>query len=50
MEHPAFKNVIVLQTALEELRNCSLPVYSRIRTLTADPSRRFYVFSNEHHR
>ena len=49
MEHNAIYNVVVLQTTLEELRNRSLAVYNRIRALIADPEKRFYVFSNEHH-
>ena len=49
MEHKAIYNVVVLQTTLEELRNRSLAVYNRIRALIADPEKRFYVFSNEHH-
>ena len=39
-----------MQTVLEELRHKSLPVYNRLRQLTSDPDRRFYVFCNEHHR
>ncbi|KAI8821472.1 uncharacterized protein EV422DRAFT_43764 [Fimicolochytrium jonesii] len=50
MEHKAFTNVIILQTVLDELRHRSMPVYARVRTLIADPARRFYVFSNEHNR
>ncbi|KAL2912650.1 exosome catalytic subunit dis3 [Polyrhizophydium stewartii] len=50
MEHAAFVDVIVLQTVLEELRHRSLPVYNRVRALTAEPARRFFVFCNEHHR
>jgi exosome complex exonuclease DIS3/RRP44 len=49
MEHHAIYNVVVLQTTLEELRNRSLAVYNRIRALIADPDKRFFVFSNEHH-
>ncbi|KAI8050851.1 hypothetical protein BDF22DRAFT_693710 [Syncephalis plumigaleata] len=45
IEHPALRNVIVLQTVLEES-----PVYNRLRAVISDPSRQFYVFSNEHHR
>jgi exosome complex exonuclease DIS3/RRP44 len=43
-------NVIVLQTVLEEVRNISLSVYNRLRAVISDTNRRFYVFSNEHHR
>ncbi|KAJ1650843.1 exosome catalytic subunit dis3 [Dispira simplex] len=50
IEHPALKDVVILQTCLNELRNLSLPTYHRLRTVIQDPDRRFYVFSNEHHR
>ncbi|CCG82269.1 Mitotic control protein dis3 [Taphrina deformans PYCC 5710] len=44
-----FCDVIVLQTALDELRNKSLPLYNRLRQLVADAEKRFYVFHNEYH-
>lgn len=48
IEHKsAFYDVIVLQTVLEELRNRSLPLYNRLRGLTASLDKRFYVFHNE---
>jgi exosome complex exonuclease DIS3/RRP44 len=50
IEHDAFKNIIILQTVLEELRHKSNSIYNRARSLIADPSRKFYVFSNEFHR
>lgn len=50
IENEAFKDVIILQTVLEELHHQSVLIYNRIRRLTADPTRRFYVFSNENHR
>ncbi|KAJ1925348.1 exosome catalytic subunit dis3 [Tieghemiomyces parasiticus] len=50
IEHPAFKDVVILQTCLDELKNLSMPTYHRIRNVISDPDRRFYVFSNEHHR
>ena len=43
-------NVIVLQTVLEEVRHRSSPIYKRLKDIIADPSRRFYVFINEHHK
>jgi exosome complex exonuclease DIS3/RRP44 len=42
--------VIVLQTTLEELRHRSLAIYNRVRALISEPDKKFYVFSNEHHR
>ncbi|CAG8461700.1 7034_t:CDS:10, partial [Cetraspora pellucida] len=50
IEHPALHDVIVLQTVYEELRHLSLPIYNRLRALISDQKKRFYVFSNEHHR
>lgn len=44
-----FMDVVVLQTALEELRNKSLPLYNRLRQLVQDADKRFYVFHNEFH-
>lgn len=43
----AFKDVIVLQTVLEEVKNRSLPIYHRLVSLTKNEDKRFYVFFNE---
>ncbi|KAI8146735.1 exosome complex exonuclease RRP44-like protein [Fennellomyces sp. T-0311] len=50
MEHPAIKDVVVLQTVREEVRHLSLPVYNRLNAILADKNKRFYMFANEHHR
>ncbi|RCI07022.1 exosome catalytic subunit dis3, partial [Rhizopus stolonifer] len=50
MEHPAIKDVIVLQTVKEEVRHLSLPVYNRLNAILADKTKRFYMFANEHQR
>ncbi|GAA5803489.1 hypothetical protein EDC94DRAFT_565135 [Helicostylum pulchrum] len=50
MEHPAIKDVIVLQTVREEVRHLSLPVYNRLNAILADKTKRFYLFANEHQR
>ncbi|KAF9293635.1 exosome catalytic subunit dis3 [Linnemannia elongata] len=50
VEHPLITNVIVLQTVLEEVKHLSLPIYQRVRDMIANKEKRFYVFSNEHHR
>lgn len=51
LEHPdAFHDVIIPHVVLEEVRNRSLPIYSRLRSLTSssgDSDKRFYVFHNE---
>ncbi|KAE9980909.1 hypothetical protein BLS_008099 [Venturia inaequalis] len=43
----AFKDVVVLQTVLEEVKNRSLPLYHRLISLTKNEDKRFYVFFNE---
>lgn len=50
LEDPAIRNVIVLQTVLQEVRNRSAPVYKRIRDVTGNQEKHFYTFTNEHHR
>jgi len=45
----AFRDVIVLQTVLEEVKNRSLPLYHRLVALTRNEGKRFYVFFNEFH-
>lgn len=48
LEHKsAFYDVVVLQTVLEEVRNRSLPLYNRLRSLVGSEEKRFYVFHNE---
>lgn len=50
IETKSFSNVVVLQTVLEEVRNRSPSIYQRVRSLVNRPEKRFFVFSNEHHR
>ncbi|NXU58083.1 RRP44 exonuclease, partial [Turnix velox] len=50
LEDPVIKNVIVLQTVLQEVKNRSAPVYKRIRDVIQNPEKHFYSFTNEHHR
>lgn len=47
MEHPAVKDVIVLQTVKEEIKHLSIPVYNRLEAILKDQTKRFYTFSNE---
>ncbi len=42
-----FFDVIIPQTVLDEVRNKSFPIYTRIRTLCKDNDKRFIVFHNE---
>lgn len=50
IETKSFCNIVVLQTVLEEVRNRSPSIYQRVRALVNRPEKRFFVFSNEHHR
>ena len=49
LEHPAMKNVVLLQSVLEEVRTRSLPTFQRLKALLETPDKFFYCFSNEHH-
>ncbi|OMJ22030.1 Exosome complex exonuclease RRP44 [Smittium culicis] len=51
-EKPVIKNVIVLETVLEELKGLSMQNYNRVRSIIKDHGldRGYYVFSNEHSR
>jgi exosome complex exonuclease DIS3/RRP44 len=42
----AFKDIIVLQIVLEEVKNRSLPLYHRLVNLTKNEDKLFYVFFN----
>lgn len=44
-----FFDVIIPQTVLEEVRNRSFPIYTRLRALCSLDSKRFVVFHNEFH-
>ncbi|XP_060754939.1 LOW QUALITY PROTEIN: exosome complex exonuclease RRP44 [Neoarius graeffei] len=50
LEDPVFRNVIILQTVLQEVRHRSAPVYKRIKDVIHDKEKHFYTFTNEHHR
>ncbi|OMH85318.1 Exosome complex exonuclease RRP44 [Zancudomyces culisetae] len=49
-ERPVLNNVVVLQTVLEELKGLNMAIYGRVRRITTEHSRHWYVFSNEHSR
>lgn len=40
--------IILLQTVMEEVRHRSLPLYNRLRTLSAMDDKRIWVFYNEY--
>lgn len=51
LENPnCFYDVIVPQIVLEEVKNRSIPVYTRLRALVGGDQKRFYVFHNNFHR
>lgn len=43
------RNVIVLQTVLDEVKHRSVPVFMRLKKLVQATGRHFHVFGNEHH-
>lgn len=50
LEHEAINDVIIMGVVLDEARHRNNSVYQRLRALTLSTSKRFFVFSNEHHR
>lgn len=44
---PAFTNVIVLQTVLDEVRHRSMPLFNRLQALIQEPERHFWVYWNQ---
>ncbi|KAL5557363.1 hypothetical protein UlMin_039599 [Ulmus minor] len=50
LENQAIEDVVLLSIVLEEVKNKNLAVYNRVRALCSDTLRKFYVFSNEHHK
>lgn len=50
LEADPIKNVIILQTVLEEVRHRHPATYKRIKDLINNVDRHFYTFSNEYHK
>ena len=50
LEHESVNDVIIMGVVLEEVRHRNSSIYQRLRALTASPTKRFFVFGNEHHR
>ncbi|XP_034754095.1 exosome complex exonuclease RRP44 [Etheostoma cragini] len=50
LEDPVIRNVIILQTVLQEVRHRSAPVYKRLKDIIHETEKHFYAFTNEHHR
>ncbi|XP_054270094.1 exosome complex exonuclease RRP44 [Macrosteles quadrilineatus] len=49
-EEDTLKNIIVLQTVLEEVKHRSSPIYKRLKEIIGDSRRHVYTFVNEHHK
>jgi len=47
LETQSFTGIILLQTVLDELRNRSLPLYNRMRTMAKGQNKRLYTFHND---
>ncbi|XP_070553170.1 exosome complex exonuclease RRP44-like [Ptychodera flava] len=50
LEDSIIRNVIILQTVLQEIRHRSSSGHQRMRDLVSQENKKFYVFTNEHHR
>lgn len=50
IEDPAFRNIILCQTVLQEIKQRSISCYQRITQLLNSPDRRVFCFVNEFHR
>uniref|UniRef100_A0A4W6DQ62 Protein DIS3 homolog n=1 Tax=Lates calcarifer TaxID=8187 RepID=A0A4W6DQ62_LATCA len=50
LEDPMIRNVIILQTVLQEVRHRSAPVYKRLKDIIHEKEKHFYTFTNEHRR
>ncbi|KAK2824440.1 hypothetical protein Q5P01_021615 [Channa striata] len=50
LEDPVIRNVIILQTVLQEIRHRSAPIYKRLKDIIHEKEKHFYTFTNEHHR
>uniref|UniRef100_A0A3P9M311 Exosome complex exonuclease RRP44 n=1 Tax=Oryzias latipes TaxID=8090 RepID=A0A3P9M311_ORYLA len=50
LEDPVIRNVIILQTVLQEVRHRSAPVYKRLKDMIQAKEKLVYTFTNEHHR
>nr|CAH7756255.1 unnamed protein product [Callosobruchus chinensis] len=50
LEEAPIGNVIILHTVITEVKHRSLPIYKRLFTLIENPSKHFYIFTNDHHK
>ncbi|GFR81945.1 exosome complex exonuclease RRP44 [Elysia marginata] len=47
LEDPSVKNVVILQTVLDEVRHRSAPIYKRVKDVLATSHKHFYNYCNE---
>jgi len=47
IEDPSVKNIIILQTVLEEIKHRSAPIYKRVKEMISNSAKHFYTFCNE---
>lgn len=50
LEEESMGNVIILHTVLKEVKHRSLPTYKRLYNIIENPSRHFFIFTNDHHK
>ncbi|XP_018576622.1 exosome complex exonuclease RRP44 [Anoplophora glabripennis] len=50
LEEATLGNVIILHTVLKEVKHRSLPMYKRLYSIIENPSRHFFIFTNDHHK
>lgn len=50
LEDPVIRNVIILQTVLQEVRHRSGQIYKRLKDILHEKEKHFYTFTNEHRR
>lgn len=50
LEDDALKNVIILQTVLEEVKHQNTATFQRLLEIIGNKRRKFYSFVNEHHK
>lgn len=50
LEHPAISDVVVCRTVVEEVEHRNKAGGQRLKSLCQSATKRFYVFSNEHHK
>lgn len=49
LEEDAIGNVIILHTVLKEVKHRNLPTYKRLMSVIENPTRHFFIFTNDHH-